>query len=415
VNAPEVNKTVGGYEFNWPDLKLSIQVSHLSTQKNELRGQVGITTTHPDFNNVLLPQTTINFSSLPTRSKLAAQLQKDFDGWPWGDIVDKLTADLYRLVFQGEPVGEIWTNAEIARPEFLLKPVLYRGLASIIYGEKASLKSTLALVVYICLVLPWQKNPLGFGVPDYPVKVLYLDWETNKDTVLWNAQRLRKGLDLPDFPVHYRRCTLPIAQDLEQVQKAIADVSAEVVLLDSLGAAAGGELKDPNSALQFFSALRQLETTSLLIGQTSKDKETKVKSVFGSTFFEYYARNIFELRKAAQGEDEDELNVALFHRFNNLGKLEPPMGFRFSYGDDEIAVERRDARTVDEFLERMYLKTRLCELLKDGAMPIGEMAEILNSSEHTLRTTLNRHKDTFIKTEGGKWGLLASATFSFSK
>ena len=65
-------------------------------------------------------------------------------------------------------------------------------------------------------------------------------------------------------------------------------------------------------ALRVFAALRYLSRTSLIIAQTSKNDEGK-KSMFGSTYFQYYSRNIFELKKSVDVCDKDETKVAFFH------------------------------------------------------------------------------------------------------
>ena len=172
-------------------------------------------------------------------------------------------------------------------------------------------------------------------------------------------------MGLPPFPISYLRCNSPLADNIEQIQKRMAKAGAEVLIIDSLAPAVGGDItKSTELPLRFNAALRQLKCSSLIIGQTSKDKDGKHKSVFGSAFFEYYARNIFELRKV-QEEGEDIIDIALFNTFCNLGRRQPPMGFRVNFDKAEAGIEiERTAITAPELIERMGTQARILNFLR---------------------------------------------------
>jgi hypothetical protein len=44
----------------------------------------------------------------------------------------------------------------------------------VFFGHPESLKSFTALLVAICVQLPWRNNPFGWRVPDEPQNCLYL-------------------------------------------------------------------------------------------------------------------------------------------------------------------------------------------------------------------------------------------------
>jgi hypothetical protein len=179
-------------------------------------------------------------------------------------------------------------------------------------------------------------------------------------------------------------------------------------LIDSIGAACGGDLMKPEFALRFFEALRSLDRTSLCIGQTSKGEEGK-KTIFGSTYFQYYARNIFELRKSTDVCDKDETKVALFHTEGNYSGKYDPMGFRLHFTPETIKVER-EAVNYAEFLEKVNRQAGLLEMLKDGPLTNKDIAEKLQISEANVRMTTKRLRDhkKIIKLESGAWGLLTN-------
>lgn len=405
---PEVSEIINGYIFNWPDEHLSIKVSRLSVHKDgRVTGEILITTDAEDFKSPILhPPTQINFTADRTRKELAKTLSEKYSDqqWDWIAIIDQLSFKIQELAREGEPVKEIWTYEDAPPLEYLLEPILIRGMPTVIFGEKGSTKSRLAIIVATCLLLPWHDNPLELVVPERSIKALILDWETEWDIVRYEVKRLQLGMSLPDFPVFYRRCNLPLADDIEQIQQHIEKVKAEVLIIDSLGAAAGGELNKPEIALNFFSALRRLKRTSLIIAQTSKSEEGK-KSIFGSTYFTYYARSIFELCK---GEDigGDDIHVALFHRWCNISKTHQPIGFNFHFEDNWVTVEREPV-SIREFLAKIGTQQQIMELIKAGPLSTKEIMESLGISRANADKTLQRlrTKNKIVKVED-KWGLL---------
>jgi len=258
----------------------------------------------------------------------------------------------------------------------------------------------------MCLSLPWYDNPLGLIAPDHCVKTLYLDYETDANEIIWRAKSLQIGMGLPPFSINYRRCNAPLANDIESIQNIINDTKAEAVIIDSLGYASGGELKESSPAISFFSALRQLKPTSLILAHTSKDKEAKVRSVFGSAYFSFAARSIWEARKS-QEVGESELSIALFHRKANLSKLHHPLGYKLSFNEHKTSIATEDTRDVGEFLKEYGTQTRIYELLKSEPMAVKDIAEALEISEVNTRMALSRlsKKGKIVKTEKG-YGLL---------
>jgi hypothetical protein len=408
MSKPSIKETVGGYEFTWEQEKLNIKVSRVQvhTSDGRVTGELLITSA-AEGNKPIYPQTHLNFNSEQTRTRLARTLESQDSRWKWQEIINQLALAVIDRARRGEPVRELWTNEKIKAPEFILEPILYKGLPTIIFGEKAVCKSTLALVMYACLILPWWDNPLGLIAPARPFKALIADYEVDYDVAQWNAKRLQEGMELPAFPLYYRRCALPLADDIEQLHRHVADIGAEVLIVDSLGPAVGGDLKDPGQALRFTTALRQLKCSALIIGQTSKDRESKVKSVFGSTFFEYYARNIWELRKV-QDEGEDALDIALYNTYHNLGRKFKAMGFHLSFNGVGTRIEKGSI-TAPELIERMGAPAQIQAALTHGSMFPKEIAEECGLKEDAVRQALKRMKtkNLVVKLEDGSYGLQA--------
>ena len=407
MSKPEVEQTIGGYLLRWEKEKIDIKVSRLRVHPSDGRvtGEILITDT-ANGNLPLYPQTNLNFTSNQVRSRLIKTLTEEDSQrkipLDWGDIINQLSYIVMERSREGEPVRELWTYDDMPAPEFFLKPLLYKGLPTIIFGEKAVCKSTIGLLVYTSLILPWQDNPMGWEVPDRSIKVLYADYEVDYEIAQYNIKQIQSGMGLADFPLYYRRCSLPLADDIEQLHYHMSRLNAEVLIVDSLGPAVGGDLKDPGQALKFTSMLRQLRCATLIIGQTSKDKETKTKSTFGSVFFEYYARNIFEIKKV-QEEGDASLDIAIYNTYHNLGKKFPAKGYHLDF-DNGTQIEQQ-AITVRELVARMGTQAEILDLLKDNqAMTTMDIMEELEIKRGAADMALKRLKEKGkIKKVGLEW------------
>ena len=104
------------------------------------------------------------------------------------------------------------------------------------------------------------------GLSGVAGRTLYLDWETDFHDLIMRAKYLQRGHpNLAHTRVRYRRNTLPLAEDLSAIQKAVAEHDIRFVVVDSLAAACGGDLSNPETAIRFFTALRSLRVGSLIL------------------------------------------------------------------------------------------------------------------------------------------------------
>jgi len=277
---------------------------------------------------------------------------------------------------------------------------------TVIFGEKGVAKSTLALVFYICLTLPWVDNPLGLTAPGRSIPTLILDYELPADIALRNAKHFQEGMGLPSFPLYHRRSTRPLAAEVEEISQHIKRIRAEVLIIDSLARACGGELVKTEPANEFFEALDRLHITSLIIAQTSKDTETKRKTIYGNALFTYYARSIFELCMA-EGMSANEIDVALFHRWANLTRRYPDMGFHLNFNEHKTTIESQSV-SVAEFRGKVSLGKAILTELRDGKLSVSEITERLGGQENSIKVTLTRLKNkgqVFHFKEEKLWGL----------
>ena len=391
----------GIYKFYWEDDNIGITVSRIKTHKDaRVTGEILV----EQGQSIIYPPTQLNFTSSRTLSTIINSLDKIDDKTDWSGIIRSLAYHILERCRAGEPVKELWTSDEIKPPEYLLYPILMKGIPTVIYGEKGVYKTGLALALSVCLQLPWHDNPLGLVTPDEPIETLLLDWEAEEDIVKWQLKCLQEGMRLPPFALHYRRCALPLVDDIDQIQEHIAKISAKVIVIDSIAPAVGGDLKEASSALMFHNALRKLKVTSLLIGQTTKEDG---KKLFGSVFFEYMSRSIWELKKI-EGIEEGEMNLALFHRNVNYSNLFQPLGFNIKFNGNCIAIKEQPI-DLTQFMDSISAGMKICEALKGGAKTPKELQEITNENYHAVYMALVRLRDQGKAVKvNDKWGLLSN-------
>ena len=403
-----ITTQIGGYLLDFKDAGILIKVGQLDVHKDgRVTGFLTIYSSGEGEKVIKLPKSTFNFSADKTRGMTAKALELKYpdDKVNWVEVFDYLGEKMQELARQGEPVIEVWAEDDVKAPEFLLEPFIYKNQSNIIFGEKGTLKSSLSQAMAMCMALPWPDNPLGLTVPDKPVVSLYLDWETDKKIFEWSLSRLKRGMGMPTIPVQYRRCYLPLAEELEEIEQYIDKVKATVLFIDSLAAAASGDKGelDSKSALSFNMALRKLNRTSFIIAQTSKAPDGK-KTILGSTLFTYYSRNIFEICRSEDG-DNDKVHSAIFHRECNLGRKHQPMGFCMDFNDANRSLNiTRESVTVSEFIGKVTSQSAVYDALKSGMKSVKELAEETGLKENNVRTSLGRLSSKVVKV-GNQWGL----------
>lgn len=413
MSKPSFKETVGGYLIEWPDTKIEARASRIHVhQDGHVTGMLSITSHNGTGSLRLLPNTQFNFSSEITRSKQAKQLSEKFSdlNCSWIEMFDYLGESIQSASLSGNPAIEVQADEDAEAPTLLIEPLVYEGHQNIIYGEKGVNKTTLAYSLGIFLTIPEVHNSLNLKINSIePVRSLVLDWETDEKTFRWYLGRLVKGLQCGPVPLFYRQCRLPLFQDIESISDEISRTGAKIIIIDSLGAAAGGDLKDSQTALDFLAAIRKLPgITSIVIGQTAKNQDNK-KSLFGSTYFTYYARNVFELCKGDDGEP-GVLHLGLFHRECNFNIKSKPIGVKVSYlPNGGISVER-EVISMDEFSEKVSVALQIEHLISREKLTRKEIIDRLHSSEGATDMALKRLKDSgkAIQFDGKKWGLISN-------
>jgi len=401
MNKPSITPGTDFINYTWPDFRLRILAerydadghAELSFFSDNGRGE--------EF----LDQNKVNLLSASAKHSQVRKLERLRDNVPWDDALTWVTNLTLQEARRGEPVQEIWASVEDNLiPTYLLQPILYLNHPAVIFGDYGSLKSYLALVMAYVVQLPLPDNRLGLITAKESSPCLYLDYEDDPSSFKKRWSAIEKGFGIEAaMPILYRRMTSTLTDSTETLQSIITEKNIKLLIIDSLGPAARGNLNDPEPAIKYHEGLRRLGITSLTLAHNSKDPLTRKRTIFGSVFFTNLARSVWEC-KAEQEAGADEAVISLKQQKANLSKLHPTLGYKFTFTDNSITVAKSDLKDTGLCTE-LSLSLRIRNLLRAGAMTVKEIAEALYAKEDSVRTTLHRMAGKWVIQIGDKWAL----------
>ncbi len=410
---PAVEQRGGLYRFTWQEESVAAVLRRIREHGSYTRGEVTWLSVSPGEKGHL-HQGLLSLNSSTAKAQLARLLAERHPEKDWTAIIEQLTVQALRLYRRGEPIVAIRTNGDTPEPiPYAISPLLFDSLPFVFFGEPGTVKSYLALLLAAIAANQETIPGLPFA-PQRGFTPLYLDWESTLDEQRRRLSRLEKGLGIPvDGKVRYRFCTTPLASDIERIQELALEIEADLIVIDSLGPAAGGDLNLPQAAGDFFAALRTLQATAIIVAHVAKNADPRRRSIFGSQFFGALARGTAEV-KAFHEPGEEDVCIGIYHRKSNQSRLRRPFGIRFTFNGDSgpVTVHSQDLRKVPELSESLSASERILSLLTDSAGPLmpKEITDTLQIPGTTVRKTLKRMltKDKVIKFDDGRYAALAS-------
>ena len=334
-------------------------------------------------------------------------------GIDWPTILDDFCWRVVDKLREPEKIKRVGNGLlPTDRPMYQLAPLLQKDQPTILYGDGGVGKSLVATFLSVLV----SDGIDTCGLRAVPGKVLYIDWETNSETVherVWAIKRALKQQTLlidRELEVEYLRADKPLKAWADQLPAMISESGIELVVIDSLGMALAGSFNDGDEVIGIFQAIRTLATTTLIIDHQGKAEGAAALGPIGSRYKHNLARSVWEIRKV---DSEDGFRVGLFHRKTNRGRKHPPFGFNIEIEEDDnqmmvnatftrIAVEEDDG-----LAQGLSTYERLRAVLKNGALGLRDIyAEMPDVNEGAVRSTLKRH---FQQINRGTYGLKAHA------
>lgn len=409
-----VEKDGLGYVADIPDEGIRIHVDRLSESRGELTGELTVQRA-PDGH---LMRSRINLVSQRTRSDTAKFLGTRSSGVDWTGLLETFALKVLDLERRGEPATLIGNRPPRGAPDWMLHPILLRGVATLLYGEGGTGKSTFtaAVAASVATGVPLLE---GWHVPA-PSPVLVLDWEADGDD--WNdiVSAICAGMSVPPPPIYHMPCGASLPAQLHRIAREVDDKGAKLVIVDSVGLAtpSAREGTDANeSALRLFSALRVLGVTSLLIDHVAKSavgNEGSAMGPYGSIYKTNSARAVYELRASPEPDPDGTRHLALIHRKGNRTAKQPTQGIRVSRDDAHIYLEAEPVDDSPRLASALSLQERIRRALLEARRPMTakELASDLGTNSAVVNTTLMRATGLFIRTgsEGREnlWGVLSN-------
>lgn len=330
------------------------------------------------------------------QTKLASSLKTLAPSIPWKLMLQRACSLVLTRHREGEPLRTLTTNTPVEPLTFQLNPLVFRGKATVLFGDGGLGKSSLGL---LCAMLVSAGETVA-GLAALRGKALYLDYEDSYDVHVRRMKAIAACHPaLAQADVLYQACTEPLSNLTHTLLRRIKSEGITFLVLDSLAAATGGDAS-AEAATKTFKAIRTLNLGALIIAHIPKaPAEGQDPSIYGSVFHKNFARSTWELRKS-QDVGEDTSILAMFNRKSNLSRLHLPLGLKVTQNSDNTAMayEPFDLSQSAELATALPLPNRIRNLLESDGVPRSskDIAEELDASLATIKAVLSKHK-------GFKW------------
>ena len=411
MNVPEIstNKSNSIFEFDWSKEKIHIQVKNVRADKTDVTGIIRITTSASGY-APNLHWGRMNFLAANTRATLEKTLDKLYpECTNWHGILDQLAYFCVERVTKGAPVETIDMASleDIKPPEYLIYPLLAKNEPTILFGDGGSFKSYVSVILGYIASLPHTAQLFKLSTTNTTgIKTLILDYERSKNLMLWRLKCLRDGMNLEPTTIDYRRCSTRFSDEMDVIQQLVDDTKAELVVIDSVGAACAADMNAPETATTLFNALRTLNVTSLLITHNSKGADAKSRTPFGSVYFWNEASAVWEIVKA-QNAGDDRIRIGLYNRKNNIAKLQEPLGFEIQFTDNTTFVVPCKAEDIPGYDDNLPLADKIYSYLaQTNASTVEALASVFALSKSAVARELTSDKRFVpISTQNGQGGM----------
>lgn len=353
-----------------PEMGLRFEFVGVSQDSRGLHAEVVVKSTNPALPGELLWEN-ITLSGGTARSGAAKRLNSR---WPGGADFDVLlhevcgkVRDMFR---QGEPIEELQPRPR-TRARYLVRPMILENQINVWYGDGGTGKGMLAL--FLAVGLATGRATISDLTPQG--RVLYLDWETDREETEDRIHRIARGMGLDAVSgIDYRRCVLPLADDIASILRLTATRDYSLVAVDSMGLAVGGDQNNTPDTVRSLRAARSLHSTVLLIDHSGKGGE-RGKPI-GNSYKYHYARGVWEFRAGDRVNPRDPLEIACFDQKGNNGPKWHPIAFRLNFdGEDGPVTLSRNIRAsaISGVAQHLSSATRILDALEEAPLPVNDL------------------------------------------
>ncbi len=350
----------------------------------------------------------VNLSSGRDRAGFANRLAERMPGVPWRNLVDAFCVEVERRHDLAEPAVWIGNLPAPIDGGWLVDGLLERNQTNSMHGDGASGKSWLALALAVSVTTGLEILP-GYR-PLLRGNVLYLDWETDHDTLNERVRQIARGAGIPAPDIRYMRMDGPFSDSVERVLTECQEHDVVLVVIDSVEAAMAGSVAGgapPNEGPSKLNrGLRRLgRVTSFLIDHISaeqaREKGVALKA-YGNIFKRNWVRLSFQLKAAREADQDGTRHLGLFNAKRNNGRLFDPVGLRWEI-NDEVCRWTREQIESEELEGGLSHPDRIAAYLRrEGPSQPSTIAAETGIAANVVRASLSRSQ-RFYKNGQGLW------------
>ncbi len=412
LSTPNVIPEIDGLTLDWVQEHLKCEVRAICQHHDgNVACELHFTTSAPGFNPHLLRHHINDLANATGRDRLATLLTRSYNHVPWDDVMEYVGELTLNHLRKPPKLDTTFDFTDAKPPQFCLWPFIVQHENNMLFAPGSGGKSALALFWLILLEAQIKENPFNWIVREEPVNILYLDWERSLNTHLYRMRGLLNGLELPsacpDAPLNYKRLNAPLFQTIRQAQSLINDSHASIVIYDSCGMAAGGDMNATEPAIRFFGAAGALQAydgkplTNLLISHTSKDPNTSKKTPYGNAYWGNECSSIWEIIPSEN--QEHNLHSITLHNFkHNDYSWQPDIGVKITFTNEGIIYSPCNAQSRTEIGQGH--DRRIYDVLDKPMSPL-EISKLSGIAGNIVSAILTRlAKDGFVRNiQRGLW------------
>jgi hypothetical protein len=356
--------------------------------------------------------TRINLLSDSKLKSLVTEMRRlDVDKDDINAFVHELAEDLIGWYRQGQAT-EYPAPAQRNGAGWLVYPVWPRVGVTAVAAAGGSYKSFLAQGLALQLATSREILVGNTRAPRTATRVLYLDWEADRETFGERLLALCNGAGLEPGPyLAYKEMRVPLVDAAAGLSDEIRSGRFGAVVVDSMSASVGGDLIDATHVNGFYDAVRRLGVPALVLAHKSAESAQKrSKRFYGSIMSEN------RVRLAWNGEKSSDGATVLWEVFkdNNAGVFGSKLAWRVRFGHNGEDETRRlasvtlegcstdDVQLGSDEPAHLYDKIRR-HLVENGPGLVGEIAAAVGTTPGSVKATMNRHKALFNHRTDGLW------------
>lgn len=384
------------YRLTVPALGITVEIDRLRRERQELVGELSVRCELPGARTVDGNLSTADFNvssaqARQTRAKMLSERANTGALVDWTGLVEEFCQRVLQADRIGQPAVDLRTLPRPSTDDDMLDAaglVLPRRHPSILFGDGGAGKS------YLALYLAGRIAEKGYSVALF-------DWELAGDDHRDRLERL-----FPDgMPrILYARCDRPLVYEVDRLRRIVQENHVEFAVFDSVAFACDGPPEAAEVAGKYFRAVRQIGGGSLHVAHISKAEGGDQKP-FGSAFWHNGARATWYVKQDEASAGTDILQVGLFNRKANLGRLRAALGYAIEFGEETTTFRRMDVGGSPDLASKLTIKQRMMFLLRGGAKTIDELANELEVKPESVERTAYRNKGHFVVMPGRRVGL----------